>query len=125
MLLFHVHNKHFFFFPLQFMIIICSLWLTDFVIYIVLQKILISFSLQFRNRLSPESKPYCKSLYPKMKSCSVRLTPLKGSQSVTQRHPSSVATNPEAAYDGLGGHLKLMHLRTKCKTDATTKKVKI
>jgi hypothetical protein len=60
-----------------------------------------------------------------MKSCSVRLTRLKGSQSVTQHLPSasnefstfnkptytlmasSVATNAEAAYDCLGGHFKV------------------
>jgi len=80
------------------------------------------------NLLSPESKPNCQSEpqspYMKMKSCSVLLTPLKGSQSVTQSLPSasnkfstfnkppctlmasSVAKNPEAAYDGLGGHSK-------------------
>jgi len=88
-----------------------SLWLTDFVVYILLQKILISFSLQVGNLLSPESKAYGQSEpqspYLNIKSCSVRLTRLKGSQSVTQRLPSSVATNPEAAYDGLGGHSKI------------------
>jgi len=80
------------------------------------------------NLLSPESKPNCQSEpqspYMKMKSCSVLLTPLKGSQSVTQSLPSasnkfstfnkppctlmasSVAKNPKAAHDGLGGHSK-------------------
>jgi len=106
-----------------------SLWLTDFVVYILLQKILISFSLQFGNLLSPEPKPNCQSEpqspYLNMKSCSIRLTRLKGFQSVTQHLLSasnefstfnkppytlmapSVATNPEAAYDCLGGHSKV------------------
>jgi hypothetical protein len=69
---------------------------------------LISFSLQFGNLLSSESKPYCQaesqSPYLNIKPCSVLLTPLK---SVTQRLPSSVAKNPEAACDGLGGHSKI------------------
>jgi hypothetical protein len=85
-----------------------------------------SLSLQFGKLLSPESNPNCQSEpqspYLNMKSCSVRLTPLKGYQNVTQSLPSasnkfsifnklpctlmasSVTTNPEAAYDGLGGH---------------------
>ena len=93
-----------------------SLWLTDFVVFIILQKILISLSLQFGNLLSPESKPYCQSEphspYLNIKSHSFGLTPLKGSQTVTQSLPSvsskfsifnkppctlmasSVATNP-------------------------------
>jgi len=88
-----------------------------------------SFSLQFGNLLSPESKAYCQSEpqspYLNNKSRSVCLTTLKGSQSVTQHLASSsnthttfnkppstliassVATNPEAAYDGLGGHSKI------------------
>ena len=88
-----------------------------------------SFSLQFGNLLSPESKAYGQSEpqspYLNIKSCSFGLTPLKGSQNVTQSLPStsnkfsifnkpnhtrmtsSVAANPEAAYDGLGGHSKI------------------
>ena len=88
-----------------------------------------SFSLQFGNLLSPESKAYCQSEkqspYLNIKSCSFGLTPLKGSKNVTQclpsasnkfsifnkpnhtRMTSSVAANPEAAYDGLGGHSKI------------------
>lgn len=83
----------------------------------------------FGNLLSPESKAYCQSEpqspYLNNKSRSVCLTTLKGSQSVTQHLASSsnthttfnkppstliassVATNPEAAYDGLGGHSKI------------------
>ena len=85
--------------------------------------------MQFGNLLSPESKAYGQSdphsPYLNIKSCSFGLTPLKGCQSVTQRLPSasnkfsifnkpnhtrmasSVAANPEAAYDGLGGHSKI------------------
>jgi hypothetical protein len=69
-----------------------------------------SFSLQVDNLLSPESKAYGQSEpqspYLNIKLCSVCLTWLKGSQSVTQRLPSSVATYPEAGYDSLGGYSK-------------------
>jgi len=95
----------------------------------ILQKRLMSFSLQFGNLLSPESKTHGQSEpqspYLNIKSCSFGLTPLKGSQNVTRSLPSasnkfsifnkpnhtrmasSVAANPEAAYDGLGGHSKI------------------
>jgi hypothetical protein len=78
--------------------------------------------------LSPESKAQkseTASPYLNIKSCSFGLTPLKGSQSMNLQLPSStnkfsifrkpnhgrpnssVAANPEEAYDGLGGHSKV------------------
>jgi hypothetical protein len=91
--------------------------------------ILTASSLQCDNLLSPKSKAKQKSEavspYLNIKSCSFGLTPLKGSQSMNLQLPSgsnkfsifrkpdhkrpnsSVATNPEEAYDGLGGHSKM------------------
>jgi hypothetical protein len=82
-------------------------------------------SLQFGTLLSPESKAQEKSdpesPYLNIKSCSFGLTALKGSQSMNRqlssgsnkfsifkkphhtKPSSSVAANPEEAYDGLGG----------------------
>ena len=117
-------------FPPQFMIIPHTLWLTDFVIYIDVQKIVISFSLQFHDLQCAEPKAHstCEPQLTRanIKTCSVRLMTMEGSPTGTQSLSSSSktnttvnkadppeCTNPEAAPYSLRSHSKIDAFKTR------------
>jgi len=69
-----------------------SLWLTDFVIYIFLQKILISFSLQLPAFHESHSQSETQPEQPNIKPCYVRLETVTRSHSVPRNLHSTSKT---------------------------------